>query len=244
MQKLAIIASVGLGVAALCVVGVAVMGARGLGGEWSDLRDLSGSWHDRDTCRTSDDAAQSRSLSWDGGDAVTIKVPSVVHYRRDAGPRLEVTGDPMLLSHLELRDGRITLNCRLHNWQGKRLDITLPGREINDYTIAGLTDLDLQKVNQDRLDITVAGKGKVTGDGKVGDLKIEILGRTDAYLRDLIASRVRLRIMGRGDVETSPIEDADITIMGRGDVSLYTEPAHLDTSIMGKGNIKHLARQD
>lgn len=238
MQKLAIIASVGLGVAAFCVVGVAVMGAHGLGGELSDA------WHDRESCGISGATAQSRSLAWDGDDAVTIKVPSIVHYRRDAGPRLEVTGDPMLLSHLEVKNGRIALDCNLHNWEGKRLDITLPGREINDYTIAGLTDLDLQKVDQDRLDITVAGKGKITGDGKVGDLKIEILGRTDAYLRDLIASRVRLRIMGRGDVETSPIDDADITIMGRGDVSLYTEPKHLDTSIMGKGDIKHLARQD
>ena len=70
---------------------------------------------------------------------------------------------------------------------------------------------------------------------------MDIAGRGDARLKDLTVKKLKLDIAGRGDVEASPIDDADIDIAGSGTVKLYTEPKHLDTSIMGSGNIEHLA---
>jgi hypothetical protein len=237
MRKLAIVAILGLGVATLSVVGIATMGVTGLADNFSSP------WFDRAACTNTGATATSRSLAWDGGDAVTVQVPANIHYRRGEGTQLVVKGDPMILSHLKLRDGKISLNCSLHSWHGERIDITLPGRDIRNYTIAGLADLDLQQIKQDHLKIVITGKAKVNANGNVGDLNIEIAGRGDAFLRNLIANNVKILVAGRGNIETSPIDDADITIMGQGDVSLYTEPKHLDTAIMGKGNIRHMAEK-
>jgi hypothetical protein len=236
MNRIALIAVAGLGIAAVCAVAAAAVGVRRFHGS-----DFNLSLFDRQACAATGATATSRSLAWDGGDSVTVQVPATIHYRRGAGDRLEVKGDPLILSHLTFRDGKISLDCNSHHWRGDLLDITLPGREIRDYTIAGRADLDLQQIEQDRLKIVITGRAKVRANGKVDNLDIEIMGRGDTLAKDLIADTVKILIAGRGDIETSPIDDADITIMGRGDVSLYTEPRHLDTSIMGRGNIRHLA---
>jgi len=238
MNKVAWIAAAGLGVAAICAVAAAAVGVRAFHDNGLDL-----SLFDRQSCGASGATATSRSFTWDGGDSVTVSVPSRIHYRRGSGDRVEVTGNPMILSHLTLRDGKISLDCSLHHWHDAPIDITLPGREIHDYVIAGRADLDLQQIQQDRLKIVITGRAKVRADGKVDNLDIQMMGRGDTFAKDLIADNVKILIAGRGDIETSPIDDADITIMGRGDVSLYTEPKHLDTSIMGRGNIKHLANR-
>lgn len=239
MNKLAIIAATGLGVAVVSVVALASMGMDKLGDHFGEQ--FAQSLFDGETCGRTQATATSRSIAWDGDDSVSVDVPANIHYRPGGGDRLEVRGDPMILSHLRVRNGRIDLDCSLHRWHGRRVDITLPGREFRKFNIAGLVDMELQEIDQPSLKISIAGKADVTASGKVDDLKLEIAGKGDLHLKDLIAQRLDLDIAGRGDVETSPIEDADISIAGSGDVALYTEPRHISTSIFGSGHIKHLA---
>jgi hypothetical protein len=234
VNKLAVIAAAGLGVALVCAAAAASMGLERLAG--MDLPVFG-----RDACAATGATATSRSLPWDGGDSVTIEVPANIHYRPGNGDRVEVAGDPMILSHLRVRDGRIDLDCRLHRWHGARADITLPGRQFHHYKIAGLADMDLHDIDQEWLKISAAGKTEITASGKVGDLELEIAGKTDAHLKDLAVRTLDVDIAGRGDVEASPIDDADISIAGSGEVALYTEPRHISTSILGSGHIKHLA---
>ncbi len=236
MNKLAVIAAAGLGVALVCAAAAASMGLERLADMDMDLPLFRG-----EACAATGATATSRSLAWDGGDSVTIEVPAYVHYRPGNGDRLEATGDPMILSHLRVRNGRIDLDCRLHRWHGVRVDITLPGRQFHHYKIAGLVDMDLHDIDQEWLKISAAGKTGITASGKVGDLELEIAGKTDAHLKDLAVRTLDVDIAGRGDVEASPIDDADISIAGSGEVALYTEPKHISTSILGSGHIKHLA---
>lgn len=235
MNKLAIIAGTGLTVAAVCAIAVAAMGVDKVGDH------LSISLFDGESCSANGATATSRTIAWDGSDDVTIEVPANIHYTPGSGEMIEVKGNPVVLAHMRVRDGRIDLDCSLHHWHGERADITLPGRTFRAFNVAGLADMDLHEIDQDSLKISIAGKADVTASGKVNTLKLEIAGKGDARLKDLIAQKVDVDIAGRGDVETSPIEDADISIAGSGDVSLYTEPKHISSSILGSGNIKHLA---
>lgn len=237
MNRLSIIAVSGLGIAVVCIAAAAAIGINTFG----SLDNMTFFDGDSDACGKADGGATSREFVWDGGDSVAISVPATVHYRRGAGDKLVAKGDPQALANLVVRDGKIESRCR-HN-RGEDLDITLPGREFRTYKLAGSVDMDLADLQQDRLSISVAGKGDVSATGKVDELKMEIAGKGDAHMKDLIAKTVKLEIAGRGDIETSPQDDANIEIAGSGDVKLYSEPKHLNTSIMGSGNVEHLAGQ-
>lgn len=237
MKKLAIVAVTGLSVAVVCSLAVASMGIDNVGDH------ISLSLFDGASCSATGATATSRIMDWNGGDSVSVEVPANIHYIAGEGDRLVVKGDPMVLSHLRVRNGKIDLDCSLHNWRGQRVDITLPGRQFREYDIAGVADMDLNRIDQDSLKIAIAGKANVTANGKVDVLKLEIAGKGDARLKDLVAQNLDLDIAGRGDVDASPIENADISIAGSGDVSLYTEPRHISSSIMGRGNIRHLANK-
>jgi Putative auto-transporter adhesin, head GIN domain len=237
MHKFAIVAISGLAISAISLGIAGSMAARsgkiGMDLSWFD---------DLESCKTTNATATSRQFNWDGGDEVSVAVPVNLHYKPGQGTQVVVGGDPELLSHVKVHNGDIELNCSLHHWHHQRLDVTLPGnktfREIN---LKGLADADLQDINQPELELAVAGSASVTATGKTDNLKLDIAGRGDVHARDLIAKKVEVNVAGRGDVETSPQDSVDISIAGSGDVKLYSEPKHVDTSIMGSGNVEHLA---
>lgn len=237
MPKLGIIALSALAVSAICLGAAAAIGARHGGGEVFDFSMFDG----MGGCEKTGATAESLELAWDGGDSVTVEVPATLHYKRGVGDKVQVKGDPQLLAHLRIHDGTIEMNCHIHGWHHRRLDITLPGREFRQYRIEGMGDVDLQDIDQTALKLEIAGSGDITASGKTDDLDLRIAGRGDAKLKDLMARNVKIEIAGRGDVETSPLDDADIDVAGSGNVKLYTEPKHLNTSIMGSGNVDHLA---
>ena len=217
MHKLGVIALSGLAISAICLGAAAAIGAR----EHVGNIDFS-MFDDEPNCAPSNATAGSRSFAWDGGNSVTVEVPVNLHYRPGPSTTLEAKGDPEMLAHLKVHDGKIDMNCRIRHWRHQRINITLPGREFREYHIAGVADLDLQGLNQ-------------------ASMKLEIAGRGTARMKDLAVKNLNVDIAGRGEVETSPSEKADIDIAGSGNVKLYTEPKSLDTSIMGSGNVEHLA---
>jgi hypothetical protein len=231
MHKLAIIAVAGCAISAVSLGAAIAVGGRG---------GLPG--FDHVDCPDTGATADRREINWDGGDSVAISVPATVHYAPGAGQTVIAKGDPQLLANLSVHNGRIDMPCQVH-WHHRMLDITLPGRTFRAYDLEGLSELDLKNLSQDRLKISIEGKAGVTANGKVGDLEITVTGKGETHLKDLAAQRLSLNITGHGTVETSPQDDASITIIGRGDVKLYNEPRHISTTIMGSGNIQHLAKQ-
>jgi hypothetical protein len=236
MNKLAIVAMTGIAISAICLGAAAAIGAREHGANFDFTM-----FDDTPDCKASNATATTRSFPWDGGDKVTIEVPVNLHYKPGAGATLEAKGDPQMLANLSVKGGTIEMNCRGARWHHQRLDITMPGREFKEYHIAGVADLDLQQLSQKSLKIEIAGSGDINATGKVDDLKLEIAGRGDAHMKDLAVKTLNLDIAGRGEVETSPQDSADIDIAGSGNVKLYTEPKHINTSIMGRGDVEHLA---
>ncbi len=236
MHKLAVIAVCGLAVSAICLGAAAAIGARHHVGNF----DFS-LFDDQPDCKGGNATATARSFPWDGDDEVTIEVPVNLHYKPGPGTTLEAKGDPQMLANLTVKDGKIGLSCRGGQWHHQRLDITMPGREFKEYHIAGVADLDLQQLSQKSLKIEIAGSGDINANGKVDDMNLEIAGRGNAKMKDLAVKNLKLDIAGRGEVETSPQDSADIDIAGSGNVKLYTEPKKLETSIMGRGDVEHLA---
>jgi hypothetical protein len=228
--SLAILALSGFALSIACLGGAAALGAGRSGFGDFDLPRC-------DLLPTGQSAT--RNLNWDGSDTAGIAVPANVHYRRGQGDQVVVKGDSALLPHVEVVDGSVRLNCRLRNFSGERLDVTLPGRVFKGFGIAGVADMTLDNIDQPDLAISVAGAGKVAASGKVQSLELHVAGSGDAKLAGLAVDRLALHVAGSGDIDASPKDDLEAHIVGSGRVTLHSEPHSIETHIIGSGRIIH-----
>jgi hypothetical protein len=232
------IAVVGLGIG---VVSLAV--AYALGG-----RDLSRLW-DRtaltlQACgdgKAKTDSATERRLAWNGGDTIDIALPAMVRLHVGEGNELVVRGSPDTIAHVELRDGRLTLNCR---WlaASRDLEVTLPGRVFRRVGISGSAKVVIENLSQPDLAIAISGSGSLAAQGTVERLSVVISGSGNAKLAEVAAKQLTAKISGSGNVEAAPKEDADINVSGSGNVRLLTRPAHLSSHVSGSGRISQAER--
>jgi hypothetical protein len=121
-------------------------------------------------------------LAWNGDGTVTINVPAVVHYQPGSGDTVRATGPEELTSHLRVRDGRIELDC---NFSGsdRKIDLVLPGRAFDTFTLNGTGRLMLENLKQDRLNVSLRGEGDVRATGVADDLTLNIAGSGDGIRR-------------------------------------------------------------
>src|SRR5437868_13217412 len=130
-HKLATIAVIGLAASAACMGAAAAVG----GGNWDN--GLHGLFDNGPRCSRIDGAiATSRALDWDGSDKVELVVFSDASYTPGTDMKLHASGDPQVLAHLRIRNGKIDLDC--HGWRDRdQIKLILPGREFREFAIAG-----------------------------------------------------------------------------------------------------------
>jgi hypothetical protein len=233
--KLAMIALSGFTVAVVCLGGAFALDA-------GKLKDSLISFGDSDSprCDLSLTGQQAtRNLAWDGRDTAAVAVPANIHYRRGQGDQVVVTGDSALVRHVEVVDGAVRLDCRIRGLKGARLDVTLPGREFEGFSIAGVGDMTLENIDQPDLRINVAGAGNVTASGNVKSLELQVAGASDDKLEGLVADRVAVHIAGASNIDVAPKDDLEANIVGSGTVTLHAEPKNIETHIIGSGRIIH-----
>jgi hypothetical protein len=237
VHKLAIVAVIGLTASAVCMGAAAAIGGK----EFGDGLDLS-FLGDRPRCEVMQGAsATSRDLDWDGSDHVGLSVGGRAHYTPGTDDKVHMTGDPQMLAHVRVHDGRIEMDCNSgwRNWSDN-LQITLPGREFKKFGIAGSGNLVLEKLDQSMLKVSIAGSGSIKADGKVEHAEIYIAGSGDADLGHVDAKVAEVHIAGSGNTDIAPTDEADIHIAGSGDVNLHTNPKRLETHIAGSGRIHNI----
>lgn len=241
MHKLAIIAVLGLTGSAVCIGAAAAIGGREFGRNWGGDMDFS-MFGDRPRCERVEDAtATSRDLEWDGSDHFGLAVPGHASYTPGTDNKVHISGDPQMIAHIRVRDGRLEMNCR--NWRGDMdaLTITLPGREFKRFSIAGAGNLVLSKLDQTSARFNIAGSGSIKADGKVEHTDLHIAGSGDIDLSQVKANVATVHIAGSGNTDIAPSDEADIHIAGSGDVNLHGNPKKLETHIAGSGRIHNIS---
>lgn len=240
VHKLAIVAFSGLVISAVAMGGAATIGAREFGAAF-DVADFANWGHDAPRCeKAAGSAPTSRTLEWDGSDHVSLNVPATSRYTPGSGNQVHVSGDPDLVAHVRVRDGRIELNCR-GRWGDSALQITLPGTRMKKFGIAGSGKLELENLDQTKLKVSIAGTGSIRASGKVTDLEVSIAGSGDADMARVASEDVAVRIAGSGNADIAPRGEAKIRIAGSGDVNLHSKPRNVETRIAGSGRIHNVA---
>jgi hypothetical protein len=237
VHKLAIVAVIGLAASAVCMGAAAAIGGNEFG---KGLENLDLSFDDRPRCENGGGYPTSRTLDWDGSDHAGIAIPGRATYAPGNDDKLHVSGNPILVPHVRVRDGRVELDCR--NWHDSRNDlaITLPGRAFKKFSIAGSGNLELQNLNQERLKLSIAGSGNIKADGKVEHIETHIAGSGDIDAAHVESRIAEVHIAGSGNTDIAPTEEADIHVAGSGDVNLHSNPKKLETHIAGSGRIHNV----
>jgi hypothetical protein len=177
-----------------------------------------------------------RHWAWEGGDTVEVALPATVRYRGGDGGDLIARGSPDALAHIEIRGGRIMLNC--HQSVGSHdIEIILPGRAFRRVRLSGSATLSMENVKQPDLALNISGSGTVRVQGVVDHATVTIAGSGDARLADLAMKELTTKIAGSGNVEAAPKDAADINIAGSGDVRLLSRPIRLRSHVAGSGRI-------
>ncbi|HEY1876492.1 MAG TPA: DUF2807 domain-containing protein [Rhizomicrobium sp.] len=237
MHKLAAVALIGLTASAACFGAAAAIGGKDFG----NGLDFS-LFSDRPRCETVAGAiATSRVLDWDGSDHVGLSVGGHASYTPGTDNKVHASGDPQVLAHLRVRNGNIEMDCNGWHHDAGDLAITLPGQEFKRFGIAGSGNLSLQKLDQNMIQLRIAGSGSIKADGKVETADIKIAGSGDVDLGKLAAQIAMVHIAGSGNTDIAPTEEADIHIAGSGDVNLHTSPKKMETHIAGSGRIHNIA---
>ncbi len=162
-----------------------------------------------------------REFAWNGSDEVQLNVPGMLRYRAGAGDSIEVRGPAYLLGHLEIDGENIRYDCAPRG-RAQRIEIEMASDNIRKFSIRGSGDMVLQDLDEERVEISIAGSGSVTATGEVGRLSLSIAGSGDADLGGVIVRDMEIAIAGSGDAIVSLLDSLDwihtLTVDSEGNV--------------------------
>jgi len=225
--------AVGLGICAVCMgAAIAMGGAQANDGLFSMLTG-------EPACRADGNAPSTRTIDWDGSDHITLAMSENATYTPGGDGKLHVTGDPALIAHIRIDNGKIETDCR-GGFGRSSVHIVLPGVPVKRFHIAGAGDLTLHGLDQDQLKAEISGSGSIRADGKVNDLQIKISGSGSSDFGKVSGQDASVKISGSGDADIAPSNDAKIHISGSGEVRLHSSPATTEEHISGSGTIRRV----
>jgi len=175
---------------------------------------------------------------WDGSDGLGISlVGAKVRYVPTLPARIVITGPDEALERVRVGQGQVRWcdNCRAI----RGLEVIVSGVTLHNVALNG-ADIDIQlgRLNQDRLSLSLAGTGEIGAAGRVDRLEASIAGAGNIQMADATVRRANIHIAGSGDVTVSPRDEANVSVAGSGRVRMTAMPARLNQSITGSGGVR------
>ncbi len=196
-----------------------------------------------------------------------ISVGGIYHVTLVAGQEgtITITGEENLLENtiIEVNNNKLEIktekNTNLNPSSGKRIEVTVPVRDISAVSLAGSgkivsLNFDLKSRN---LQVSLAGSGDIklsvetanliaklagSGDmelmGKATTLKGSIAGSGDLKLDELITTKADVAVAGSGNINVHCTEELKARISGSGNIVYKGNPTVRDTKTAGSGKIK------
>ncbi len=106
--------------------------------------------------------------------------------------------------------------------------------------ISGSGKVKLNATISDKADFGVAGSGRIEAAGWAANVKASISGSGKVLAADLQTEKCDVRISGSGNVEIHVKKELDARISGSGSVRYKGDPAHVNASSSGSGNVRKM----
>jgi hypothetical protein len=175
---------------------------------------------------------------WDGSDGLGVGVRATVHYVPTGPARITINGPDEMLAQLRVGQGQIRWceDCRVGN---ARLDITVSGVALRNVALSGAGgDIQLGRLNQDRLNLAISGTGEMSAEGRIDRLELAISGSGNVRMGNAQVQRANIHIAGSGDVTVTPRQEANVHVAGSGNIRMTAMPARLNQSVTGSGGVR------
>lgn len=118
--------------------------------------------------------------------------------------------------------------------------MTLPGIAFRKIELAGSGDLVGENLDQEDLEVSIAGRGSVRATGSVAHVEVHIAGSGDANLKELAMKTLEVNVAGSGDAEAAPTDSVKLNVVGSGNLKLFRNPPDIKTNIVGSGRVIHV----
>lgn len=192
-----------------------------------------------------------RTEAFTGGDRLILDAPFDVTYVQGDAATIRIEGPQAAVEHIRIDGARIAFDDDMPDsvtlrWgpngitgassrEGVRIVVTAPS--VSDFELNGSSDLNIQGYDQTSLDIRIAGSGEVRATGRTERLEVDIAGSGEAELDALEARDADLSISGSGDIDAAPTGQVAAAVSGSGDIRLRRQPASLNSSVSGSGDV-------
>lgn len=156
---------------------------------------------------------------------------------------LQVSTDDNILPHLimEVADRTLYLRSKPEvNIQPTALRYEVQCKALDHLNTNGNGDITLNTINSTSLILQTNGSGRLSGQGNVESLEIDINGSGTFALQTLIAQKVNIDIAGTGDVAVHATHALAVTIRGSGKVTYLGTPT-VEKVIQGSGSVRQVS---
>jgi len=155
------------------------------------------------------------------------------------GPaRISITGPDEMLDQIRVGQGQIRF-CRDCWGRGEHVDITVSGVPLHHVSLAGGgEDMQLGRLDQDDLRLSIAGSGRASADGRIDRLELSIAGSGTVRMDDAKVQRADIHIAGSGNVAVTPTQEANVHVAGSGNIQMKASPPRLNQHITGSGGVR------
>lgn len=180
------------------------------------------------------------TFSFESRDSLDIDLPAAVSYRPDTKAEATVSGDPAVIRHVRIANGRLGFDDEIGCIPATHLTVRLTAPSITRWRVNGSGDLVLSDIDQPRLELRIGGSGHIVAKGSVQAIGLNIAGSGTAQLQELSARSAEIVVHGSGDARVAAQDSANIAIAGSGAVKLYGHPATLHSTVSGSGRIENV----
>jgi Putative auto-transporter adhesin, head GIN domain len=155
-----------------------------------------------------------------------------------------VTGGEEVIDRVRtvVEDGRLVVSIKDHGivigpdpFDDVRVEVAAAALET--IRVQGSADLNLGRIDRDKLTILVQGGADIDASGTVDDLTLNIEGAGDADLGELETRTARVRVVGAGDAELNVSDELDVAVEGAGDVTYRGNP-RVRQRVEGAGEVR------
>ena len=151
---------------------------------------------------------------------------------------LEITGEPKTIESIttEVKGGRLVVSAKSTLKTKEKLEFRIGVKDLKGVDLRGSGDFHVDKLDNQRFDLTIKGSGDVLLVGKTKELKVRISGSGAVGGSEFEAGEVSIDAKGSGDVKLSVTGSAKVAMAGSGDVSLTGKADRLIVDITGSGD--------
>lgn len=190
--------------------------------------------------------ADQRGYSVTSFSRVRVEGPVTVQIVTGGAPSARAQGDRIAIDRLrvETSGDQLMIGIDRSNWTGSessrnaRAVVYVSATRVENLSIIGAGDVTIDRATGARLGLIVTGAGRAAIDRiNVDQLTVAINGMGGAKLTGR-AKQARIRSQGEGEIgaATLAVDDADISLIGAGEISL-TANRSARTMLKGSGRI-------